>query len=240
MLDSVEKALEYDKIRALLKKYTASQLGTARVDTLAPSRDVDKVRYLLTVCSETKFFHQIYGGIPLNGLKDIRTSLTHAAKVGALLDAQELLDIRKVAQIPEDIHRAFKKRDREEFPNLFTIVDALPVFPELIEAIRQCIDAEGMLLDRASPELRTIRRKLSRLRENIHQKLEAASPDAAFTRASESNSGTDHHLSKQSVCHSNKAGSPLIFSRRHSRAIHKRRNLFCRASGHRPDEQRTP
>lgn len=173
MLFSVEKALEYDKIRALLKKYTASQLGTARVDTLTPSTDVDKVRYLLTLCSETKFFHQLYGGIPLNGLKDIRKSLTHAAKIGAILDAEELLDVRKVAQIPTDIHRAFEKRDREEFPNLFAIVDALPVFPELVEAISYCIDAEGVLLDRASPELRTIRRKLSRLRENIHQKLEA-------------------------------------------------------------------
>ena len=172
MLSSVEKALEYDKIRALLKKYTASQLGTARVDTLTPSTDVDKVRYLLTLCSETKFFHQLYGGIPLNGLKDIRKSLTHAAKIGAILDAEELLDVRKVAQIPTDIHRAFEKRDREEFPNLFAIVDALPVFPELVEAISYCIDAEGVLLDRASPELRAIRRKLSRLRENIHQKLE--------------------------------------------------------------------
>jgi len=170
---SVEQALEYDKIRALLKKYTASQLGTARVDTLAPSMDVHKVRYLLTLCSEAKTFHQEHGGIPLNGLKDIRVSLTHAAKVGALLNAEELLDVRKVAQIPADIHRTFEKRDREEFPNLFAIVDALPVFPELVEAIRYCIDAEGVLLDRASPELRTIRRKLSRLRENIHQKLES-------------------------------------------------------------------
>ena len=173
MLASVEKALEYDKIRVLLKKYTASQLGTARVDTLTPSCDVDKVRYLLTLCSEAKFFHELYGGIPLNGLKDIRKSLNHAAKVGALLDNEELLDVRKVAQIPEDIHRVFKKRDREEFPNLFAIVDALPVFPELVEAIGYCLDADGMLLDRASPELRTIRRKLYRLRENIHQKLEA-------------------------------------------------------------------
>ena len=173
MVASVEQALEYDKIRALLKKYTASQLGTARVDTLAPSTDVDKVRYLLTLCSETKIFHQEHGGIPLNGLKDIRKSLTHAAKVGALLNAEELLDVRKVAQIPADIHRTFEKRDREEFPNLFAIVDALPVFPDLVEAISYCIDAEGVLLDRASPELRAIRRKLSRLRENIHQKLEA-------------------------------------------------------------------
>ncbi len=183
MLASVKKALEYDKIRALLKKYTASQLGTARADTLAPSTDVDKVRYLLTLCSEAKIFHQEHGGIPLNGLKDIRKSLTHAAKVGALLNAEELLDIRKVAQIPEDIHRAFEKRDREEFPNLFAIVDALPVFPELVEAVSYCIDAEGVLLDRASPELRTIRRKLSRLRENIHQKLESTLRSPEHQRA---------------------------------------------------------
>ena len=183
MLASVEKALEYDKIRVLLKKYTASQLGTARVDTLTPSCDVDKVRYLLTLCSEAKFFHELYGGIPLNGLKDIRKSLNHAAKVGALLDNEELLDVRKVAQIPEDIHRAFKKRDREEFPNLFAIVDALPVFPELVEAIGYCLDADGMLLDRASPELRTIRRKLYRLRENIHQKLEATLRSPAHQKA---------------------------------------------------------
>ena len=173
MLSNVEQALEYDKIRELLKKYTASQLGTARVDMLMPSYDVDKVRYLLALCSEVKFFHQVYGGIPLNGLRDIRKSLSHASKVGALLDAEELLDIRKVAQIPTDIHRVFEKRDREEFPNLFSIVDALPMFPELVEAIGDCIDAEGNLLDRASPELRAIRRKLSRLREDIHQKLEA-------------------------------------------------------------------
>ena len=173
MLASVEKALEYDKIKGLLKKYTASQLGTARVDTLTPSYDIDRVRYQQTLCSETKSFHQLYGGIPLAGLRDIRGLLNHAAKVGSILNAEELLAVRKVAKIPSDIHRVFEKREREEFPNLFAIVDALPDFPELVEAIDYCINSEGILLDRASPELRAIRRKLLRLRENIHQKLEA-------------------------------------------------------------------
>lgn len=173
MLSSVEKALEYDKIKALLKKYTASQLGTARVDSLTPSFDFDQVRYLQALCSEAKFFHQLYGGIPLDGLTDIRAALNHADKTGAILDAEELLYVRKVARIPGSIHRVFEKRDREEFPNLFAIVDTLPVFPELVEAIDYCINADGLILDRASPELRAIRRKLSRLRENIQQKLEA-------------------------------------------------------------------
>ena len=173
MLSSVEKALEYDKIKTLLKKYTASQLGTAKIDTLMPSYDVDKVRYLQALCSEAKCFHQLYGGIPLDGLRDIRAALHRAAKNGSILDAEELLEIRKVAKIPGDIHRIFEKREREEFPNLFSIADALPDFPELVEAIGYCINSEGVLLDRASPKLRSIRRKMSRLRDNIHQKLEA-------------------------------------------------------------------
>ncbi len=173
MLSSVEKALEYDKIKALLKNYTASQLGTARVDALTPSADIDQVRYLQTLCSEAKFFHQCYGGIPLDALRDIRASLSRADKTGSILNAEELLDVRKVAQIPGSIHRVFEKRDREEFPNLFAIVDTLPAFSELVETIDDCINPEGGILDRASPELRTIRRKLSRFRENIQQKLEA-------------------------------------------------------------------
>lgn len=173
MLPKVEKALEYDKIRELLKKYTASRLGTARVDALTPSYDLDTIRYLQTLCSEVKFFHELYGGVPLGGLTDIRALLNHAAKIGAILDTEELLNVRKVAEIPTDIHKTFEKRDRDEFPNLFSIVDALPVFPELVEAIADCINPDGIIRDRASSELRSIRRKLSRLRENVHQKLEA-------------------------------------------------------------------
>ena len=173
MLPSVENALEYDKIKALLKKYTASQLGTARVDSLTPSTDLEQVHYLQVLCSEAKVFQQLYGGIPLDGITDIRASLSRADKTGSILDAEELLDVRKVAQIPGNIHRLFEKRDREDFPNLFAIVDTLPVFPELVEAIDYCINPEGVLLDRASPELRAVRRKLARLRENIQRKLEA-------------------------------------------------------------------
>ena len=173
MLPSVEKALEYDKIKVLLKKYTASQLGAARVDTLTPSDEVNTVQHLQKLCSEAKTFHQHYGGIPLGGLKHIGSSLHHAAKKGSILDAEELLSVGKVAQIPSEIHSVFARQDRDEFPLLFSIVDALPSFPALVEAISRCINPEGILLDRASPALRTIRRKLWRIRENIQQKLEA-------------------------------------------------------------------
>ncbi len=179
MLTGVETVLEYDKMKVLLKKYTASQLGAARVEALTPYDDVDTVRQLQKLCSEAKTFQQLYGGIPLGGLKHIGNSLRHAAKAGSILDAEELLDISKVARIPSDIHNAFAKRNPEELPHLFSIVDALPSFPALVKAVADCISLDGEILDRASPELRAIRRKLSRLRQNVHEKLEAMlrSPD---------------------------------------------------------------
>lgn len=179
MLTGVESVLEYDKIKVLLKKYTASQLGAARVEALMPSDDVATVQQQQKLCSEAKTFHQFHGGVPLGGLKHIGNSLRHAAKAGSILDTEELLDIGKVARIPSDIHRAFAKRNPDDFPHLFSIVGALPTFPALVEAIADCLSPDGEILDRASPKLRAIRRKLASLRQNVHEKLEAMlrSPD---------------------------------------------------------------
>ena len=70
MLPNVEKALEYDKLKILLKRYTVSELGNARVDKLAPFDLLDTVRHQLKLCSEVKTFQQMSGEIPLAGLTE--------------------------------------------------------------------------------------------------------------------------------------------------------------------------
>ncbi|RKU09038.1 hypothetical protein C6501_15940 [Candidatus Poribacteria bacterium] len=179
LLPNVEKALEYDKLKILLKRHTASELGNARVDKLVPSDSLDTVHYLQKLCSEAKIFQQQFGEIPLNGLTDIGQTLRQASKTGAILEPDEFLNIAKVAQLPSTIKKKFKNQDRDEFPRLLSIIESLPVFDEIVESIWSCISPEGTVLDRASSELRAIRRKLFKIRENIHQKLEAIlrSPD---------------------------------------------------------------
>lgn len=172
MLPNVEKALEYNKLKKLLRRYTASELGNARVDNLAPYDTLDTVRNQLQLCSEAKICHQRSGGIPLDGLTDISKILWQAAKTGAILEPEELLNVVKVAQLPTTIKKKFEKQDPEEFPRLLYIVDSLPVFNELVESIRYCISFEAMVLDRASTTLRSLRRQLLHIRKNIHQKLE--------------------------------------------------------------------
>ena len=179
MLPNVEIALEFDKLKNLLKRYTASELGNARVDKLAPSDSLDTVRNLLKLCTEVKTFQQQSGDIPLNGLIDIGQTLQHASISGAILEPEAFLNVVKVAELPSRIKKKFNNQDREDFPRLLYIVDSLPVFDEIVKVISYCISPEGTVLDRASSELRAIRRKLIKSRENIHEKLEAIlrSPD---------------------------------------------------------------
>ncbi|MYF57234.1 endonuclease MutS2, partial [Candidatus Poribacteria bacterium] len=179
MLFNVEKTLEYDKIKEHLIKYTASQLGKARVDKLTSYDTLDAVQHQLKLCSEVKSFHQQGGGIPLDGLMDVSSQLQQASKTGAILTPEELLNIAKVAKLPSLIKKKFKRENCEELNRLRQIIESLPVFDQLVESICYCISPEGAVLDRASPDLRSIRRKLIKIRDNIHQKLEAIlrSPD---------------------------------------------------------------
>lgn len=173
MIPIVEKALEYDKLKLLLKKYTVSELGNKRIDNLIPSETLDRIRYELKLCTEVKTFQQRSGEIPLAGLSDISRILLQAAKTGAILNPEELLKVARVAQLPNTVKKRIENQNCDEFPRLFDIIRTLPVFVELVDSIQHCISSEGVVLDRASKELRTIRQQLLKIRKNIHTKLEA-------------------------------------------------------------------
>lgn len=179
MIPIVEQALEYDKVKVLLKKHTVSEMGNIRVDNLSPSKSLDLIRHELTLCSEVKKFQHRCGDLPLAGLSDISKTLIHASKTGTILDPEDFLNIAKVAQLPSQIKKKTYNQNPEEFPYLFDIVRTLPSFDELVDTINNCISMEGILLDCASKELRSIRQRLRKIRTNIHDKLETIlrSPD---------------------------------------------------------------
>ena len=167
-----EKVLEYDKLKALLKQYAHSQLGASRAAKLKPFRQLDTVRYQQRLCSEAKAFYQTSNGFPLQGLKDIFPTLHKVAKPGAILDAEQLLGVGRVAEAARNVQRAIKQRNPKDFPKLSSIVRNLPTFPELTQSIDRCLSPDGDVLDHATPTLRSIRRKLVHTRTNIQSKLE--------------------------------------------------------------------
>lgn len=168
-----ERALEYDKLKALLKRYTVSKPGATKVDHLAPRCEIDGIRNELALCSEMKDATQVAGGFSLAGLRDLTPILQIAAKPGSILEASQLLDVWNVLQVVLSVDRFARKLKRSDFPKLLAIADRLPTFPDLATSIHHCISPDAEIRDSASPALRKIRRNLVRIRETIRSKLES-------------------------------------------------------------------
>ena len=166
-----------------MKRYTASEPGAARVNRLAPQREIDDIRKNLALCSEMKRASQVAGGLSLSGLRDLAPILQIAAKPGAILDANQLLDVWHVLQVAAGVERFMRKLKRIDYPKLIAIADTLPTFPALAESIRRCIDTDAEIRDTASPALRKIRRNLVNIRETIRSKLESILRSSAHQKS---------------------------------------------------------
>lgn len=179
MFAHTEKVLEYDKLKALLKRHTCSELGASQVEKLVPQTQIDEVRRQQVLCSEAKIVYQNEGGFPLNGLRNIAPLLLKAAKPGALLEADELLHVSRVVSVAKNVRRVIARQNRADIPNIFGIAGNLPTSAELAASIDRCISPEGELRNNASPALRSIRRQLISTRETVLSKLESLlrSPD---------------------------------------------------------------
>ena len=168
-----ERALEYDKLKALMKRYTVSQPGAAKVDCLAPRRGIDEIRENLALCSEMKSAMQVAGRFSLAGLRDLAPILRIAVKPGSILEAHQLLDVWHVLQVAVSVDRFARKLKKLDFPKLLAITETLLTFPELAASIHHCISPDAEIRDSASPALRKIRRNLVNIRETIRSKLES-------------------------------------------------------------------
>ncbi|MDE0301307.1 MAG: endonuclease MutS2 [Candidatus Poribacteria bacterium] len=168
-----ERALEYDKLKAFIKRYTFSQPGASKVNDLAPQSGIDEIRENLALCSEMKRAVQVHGSFSLAGLRDLAPILRIATKPGSILEPSQLCDVSHVLQVAENVHRFMGKLPKYDFPKLLAIADTLPTFPALAASIQQCVGPDAEIRDSASPTLRKIRRSLVKIREAIRSKLDS-------------------------------------------------------------------
>ncbi len=171
MHGDVEGILEFNKIKEILAGYCSSGLGRSLAEKLEPLADISQIESMLSICSEAKDIN-VAGGFPLGGLRDIRHLMKKASVSGAILEPEELLDIAAITRVARNL-KTFIKKETEQYPLVAEIISRLSTFPHLEEAIADCIDPEGSILDSASPQLLKIRKQLTTARRRIINLLES-------------------------------------------------------------------
>ena len=165
--------LEFDSLRALVRRFAQTEIGRARVDALSPIDDLFELERTLRKVAEAIELRERAGKLSFDGVVDPAESIARLRIEGTALEPLALLNLAAL------IERAFDARgtiaaEREACPALFEIVAGLPTeLRKSGERLRKKILPSGELDDRASPQLASIRRDLANARARITRSLES-------------------------------------------------------------------
>ncbi|MCX8095457.1 MAG: endonuclease MutS2 [Caldisericia bacterium] len=162
--------LEYFKIVEIVKGYAYTSMGREIISNISPSLDFDFIERSLIEVEEAKKFIENEGNLPFSSFEEIDDVLKKA-KIRSILNGKELnrlkIDLILFNEIKDEIERR-----KENYQNLFNLAKDLKKDTRVLYEIERCIDDEGNVKDDASPELKSIRRRIKDLRERIIEKLE--------------------------------------------------------------------
>ena len=151
--------LEFHKILDRLSQLVSSEPARARVSHISPLTDLSVIQLELERVSEAKTLLIVEGTLPLDGIKDIQTSLKKSTITNHFLNPLELIEIASTLRAARTLSAFFSKR-RDSTPQLSSLAGEL-FYDRVVEFnIYECLEEEGSVKDGASKDLKRIRQDM--------------------------------------------------------------------------------
>ncbi len=163
------KTLEFDKVKDILARKTATCLGRRAVDSLRIENNIAAVQRLHEETGEALFLLDEGKKFPFGGAYDITTDVKRA-EIGGILESATLLKIMTTAAAIRKM-RIFLA-DEHKCPVLSAIALSLDIFPRLERQIENTIDEHGEIKDSASPKLNDLRSSIQIAKSRVREKLD--------------------------------------------------------------------
>lgn len=163
------RALEYPAVIERLAAETSFEPSRELALATLPMADAAHVALLGDQTDEADRLLAEQAQASIGGARDVRASLDRAARGGRLTPA-ELLDIGATLAATERFAARLKSW---RGPHLSGIAESLDPAPELAARIARSIDEAGQLLDGASAELASIRKRLRTAQDRARARLNA-------------------------------------------------------------------
>ncbi|MGM0460380.1 MAG: endonuclease MutS2, partial [Bacteroidota bacterium] len=178
--DNLEEKIGFKLILSEAKRYTYTPYGEEQLVKQRPLRDKDEVKELNDRTSCWMTVIQNEGVHPVKQLDDVRPALNDSRMEGSILPLEAFMVVAENARIARLIKRFFDNDDIESDP-LKPFIQKLIPLKSLEEEIHSVVTENGTLRDDASPELRSIRKKMNRrksqLRKTINRLMKKARED---------------------------------------------------------------
>ncbi|HEX4278220.1 MAG TPA: endonuclease MutS2, partial [Bryobacteraceae bacterium] len=182
MFEEAQIALEWEQVRSLVARHIGSPLGAAELAKVAPSIDREAVVRLLAETGEAIRYLRAASApqptgqgaairIHFNGLPDVTVYIQKLHIEGAALEPREIFDLIGFLDRAADA-ASFLTAAGERFPLLSHMAQGIGDFRPLLKEVEGKIQADGTVLDSASPHLHRLRKDIERQKKNIQDSLE--------------------------------------------------------------------
>ncbi|MDQ3666200.1 MAG: Smr/MutS family protein [Acidobacteriota bacterium] len=172
MNDQAFHILEFDELRALVRRGAQTSMGRVRLDALVPLEALEELQKALAASAECVQLRKRGATWSFSELRDPAEAIGRLRVEGASLESITILEVARLCEQAMSA-RAAIMAEREESPVLAEIVASLPRELNSITArVANKILPGGELDDRASPDLARIRHEITKLRSSITRSLE--------------------------------------------------------------------
>lgn len=160
--------LEFNKIKEALITRTASSLGKTHVEEMVPEINPKVIKRLQNETAEGIEIIKSSGSAPLHGIKDVRAQFTKI-KAGGHLGPEELNAFCDFLRSTRTLKKFMEKHEYQA-PLLFGYSTYLEPLKDIEDEIEFAIEG-NRIADRASSQLKSIRRKTKITEERIIGRL---------------------------------------------------------------------
>lgn len=164
--------LEFDKVKSLLANHCQSDHAQTRARELRIHTRKDFIETELRQSHEYRqlFSNGIY--FPNDYILNLARELKLLSIPGAVLDGEQFMQVRKLAESLERIFRWFDRERREAYPALLKLIENTYYEKAIIDLIDGVLDESGQVKDSASDDLRDIRNNLYKKRNELRRVFE--------------------------------------------------------------------
>src|SRR5437660_4077458 len=117
--------LEFDALRALLRRRAQTDMGRVRIDSMEPFDDADDLRRNLRAAAEGIDLSRRGICLSFEGVADPTEHIARLKIEGAALEPLAILDLARLCERAMDA-RAAILAERQTCPTLFQVIAALP------------------------------------------------------------------------------------------------------------------
>lgn len=165
--ESALMQLEFDKVKALLTDHCQTAYAKDKAINLRVHTRLEYIEPELKQSNEYKQLLQNGQYFPNDLILNLTSELRLLAIPGAVLNGEQMAEIRKLAESIKHIFHWFDNERKVSFTALHKVIEASYYEKAIVTLINEILDETGAVKDNASKELMQIRTDLARTRAEL-------------------------------------------------------------------------